>query len=101
MAKRSRKLPVHTYEDRVRSYRGFSRAEGDQVLSEFASLYGPLERRLFADLSAGRSIDDLKRSCLSEERVPGRLFNSLRSSVEGKMDAVRASMKRERDRKLQ
>ena len=75
-----------------------SREDGDLILSELGALFGRLERRLFAEQCAGRSLPMLKRSWIAEHRIPARLFNSLRVSVEGKVRAVRASMQRERDR---
>ena len=89
---------MFTYQDRVRSYRGVSREDGDVILSELGALFGRLERRLFAEQCAGRSLPMLKRSWTAEHRIPARLFNSLRVSVEGKVKAVRASMQREQER---
>ena len=43
---------MFTYQDRVRSYRGVSREDGDLILSELAALSGRLERRLFAEQCA-------------------------------------------------
>ena len=85
---------MFTYQDRVRSYRGVSREDGDVILSELGALFGRLERRLFAEQCADRSLPMLKRSWIAEHRIPALLFNSLRVSVEGKVKAVRASMQR-------
>ena len=98
MATASENKGMFTYQDRVRSYRDVSREDGDLILSELAALFGRLERRLFAEQCAGRSLPMLKRPWTAEHRIPARLFNSLRVSVEGKVKAVRASMQRERER---
>ena len=98
MATASENKGMFTYQDRVRSYRDVSREDGDLILSELAALFGRLERRLFAEQCAGRSLPMLKRPWIAEHRIPARLFNSLRVSVEGKVKAVRASMQRERER---
>ena len=84
MVAASESKSMFTYQDRVRSYRGVSREDGDLILSELGALFGRLERRLFAEQCAGRSLPMLKRSWISEHRIPARLFNSLRVSVEGK-----------------
>ena len=94
MVAASESKSMFTYQDRVRSYRGVSREDGDLILSELGALFGRLERRLFAEQCAGRSLPMLKRSWISEHRIPARLFNSLRVSVEGKVRAVRTSMQR-------
>ena len=98
MSKRRGGLPVGTYQDRVSSYAGVSREEGDRALSMFGELYGRLQRNLFADLSKGRNLPALKSEYFTRERIPARLFNSLRTSVEGKVSGVRAAMALRRGR---
>ena len=83
--------PKFTYETRIRSFRGVSPESGVAALSAYAALYGRLERKLFADVSRGRVAVSLKRGYLSAHRIPARMFNSLRVSVEGKIAAARES----------
>ena len=49
-----------TYQTRVSCYGGVERAAGDAALSTYAELYGRVQRKLFADVSAGRSAASLK-----------------------------------------
>ena len=83
-----------TYQERIRSFRGVGLAEGDAALSAYAVLFGRVERTLFARFSAGVSLTSLKNSYLIKYRIPARMFNSLRVSLEGKISAVRESMDR-------
>ena len=87
-----------TFQTRIASYAGASRGNGDRVLSAIAGLFGRLERGLFADFAAGQSLPSLKSSYISSHRIPGRFFNSLRVSLEGKVNAVKASMDRNEKR---
>ena len=87
------KAPVLTYETRIRD---------DEVsgvyssLSAYAELYTRVQRKLFADVAAGRSVVSLKKEYLRRYGIPARMFNGLRVSLEGKVDAVRAGMTRRR-----
>ena len=83
-----------TYEDRIRSFSDVDLGEGDAALSAYAELYGHIERSLFGQFSAGVSLTSLKNSHLVKYRIPARMFNSLRVSLEGKISAVRESMDR-------
>ena len=83
-----------TYQDRIRSFQNVGLAEGDAALSDYAKLFGRVERILFARFSAGVSLASLKNSFLIKYRIPARMFNSLRVSLEGKISAVRESMAR-------
>ena len=84
-----------TYQDRIRSFQNVGLAEGDAALSDYAELFGRVERILFARFSAGVSLISLKNSFLIKYRIPARMFNSLRVSLEGKISAVRESMDRQ------
>ena len=84
-----------TYQDRIRSFPDVDLGEGDAALSAYAELYGHIERSLFAQFSAGVSLTSLKNSCLIKYRIPARMFNSLRVSLEGKISAIRESMDRQ------
>ena len=86
---------MFTYQTRIHSYSGVSAESGALALSAYSALYGRLERRLFVDLSAGRSAGSLKNIYLISPRIPARMFNALRVSVEGRISAVRAGQARQ------
>ena len=46
---------VGTYQTRISDYAGVDRAVGDAALDAYAELYGRVERKLFAEIAAGRS----------------------------------------------
>ena len=78
-----------TYHTRVREYAGVDGATGDAMLSAYAELYGRVERRLFAEVAAGRSATSLKSAYLKRYGIPGRMFNGVRVSLEGKVVSVK------------
>ena len=82
---------MSTYQTRMAVYAGRDRAEGDAGLSAYAELYGRVQRKLFADVAAGRSAASLKNAYLERYGIPARLFNTVRVSLEGKVSAVRAA----------
>ena len=84
---------ISTYQTRVREYAGLERADGDAALSAYAGLYGQVERKLFAEVSAGRPAASLKREYLRRYRIPARMFNGVRVSLEGKIASVREQQK--------
>ena len=63
----------------------------DAALSAYAALYGRVQRRLFAEVSSGRSAASMKRDCVREYGIPARMFNAVRVSLEGKVSAARES----------
>ena len=83
-----------TYQDRIRSFQNVGLAEGDAALSAYAVLFGRVERDLFSRFCAGAYLSTLKNEYLVKYRIPGRMFNSLMVSLEGKISAVRESMAR-------
>ena len=85
--------PVATYQTRVSGYVGLDRGAGDAALSAYAELYGQVERKLFAEVAAGRPAAPLKRDYIREHGIPARLFNGVRVSLEGKVSAVRAAQR--------
>ena len=85
--------PAATYQTRVSGYVGLDRAEGDAALATYAELYGQVERKLFAEVAAGRSAAPLKSDYIREHGIPARLFNAVRVSLEGKVSAVRAAQR--------
>ena len=83
-----------TYQDRIRSFQNVGLAQGDGALSAYAVLFGRVERDLFSRFCAGASLSSLKNEHLVKYRIPARMFNSLRVSLEGKISAVRESIDR-------
>ena len=65
----------------------------EDAISVYAKLYGNLQRRLFADVSAGESAVSLKSEYIRRHGIPARMFNSIRVTLEGRMSAARESQK--------
>ena len=86
-----------TYQTRISDYGCRGREAGDAALAEYAELYGRLQRKLFADIAAGRSPGSLKRVYLEQHGIPARMFNALRVSLEGKVASAREAQKLHRD----
>ena len=82
-----------TYETRIRHFGELDRRAGDDLLSAYAQLYGGIERKLFAETAAGPSAAALKSEYLERYRIPARMFNSVRVSLEGKIASVREGQK--------
>ena len=85
--------PAATYQTRVSGYVGLDREAGDAALAAYAELYGQVERKLFADVAAGRSAVPLKSDYIREHGIPARMFSGVRVSLEGKVSAVRAAQR--------
>ena len=85
----SRGSPVATCQTRISDYGGMERSAGDAALSAYAELYGRMERKLFAEVAAGRSAASLKSGYLKRYGIPARMFNGVRVSLEGKIASVR------------
>ena len=86
-----------TYQTRISDYADLNRLEGNTALAAYAELYGRVQRKLFADIAAGRSPGSLKRMYLEQYGLPARMFNALRVSLEGKVASVREAQKLHRD----
>ena len=69
------------------------RSAGDAALSAYSELYSRVQWKLFADVAAGRSGKSLKRAYLKRYGIPGRMFNGVRVSLEGKVASVREQQK--------
>ena len=78
-----------TYQTRIRDYGGMEQVDGDAALLAYAELYGRMERKLFAEVAAGRSATSLKSGYLKRYGIPARMFNGVRVSLEGKIASVR------------
>ena len=81
-------LPA-TYQTRISDFAGLERKNGDALLSAYAELYCRIQRKVFAQVSAGRSAPSLKQEYLQRYRIPARMFNAIRVSLEGKVASVR------------
>ena len=88
---------VGTYQTRIYDYAGVDRAAGDAALSAYASLYGQMQRKLFAEVAAGSSAASLKSAYLQRHWIPARLFNAVRVLLEGKVASVRESQRLQQD----
>ena len=65
----------------------------ENVLQETSSLFGHIERSLFADFSRGSNILKLKSDYLKKYGITARQFNSIRVKLEGKIRSVEALQK--------
>ena len=88
---------VATYQTRISDYGDMVRAGGDATLSAYSELYGQVQRKLFADVAAGRSAVLLKREYIKEHGIPARMFNAVRVSLDGKVSSVREQQKQRVD----
>ena len=88
---------VSTYQTRIAVYDGRDRADGDAALSAYGELYGKVQRKLFADVAAGRSAVLLKREYIKEHGIAARMFNGVRVSLDGKVSSVRESQQLRQD----
>ena len=86
-----------TWQTRISNFAGLDRPAGDALLSSYADLYCKIERKLFAQISAGRTAPSLKGEYLRRYRIPARMFNSVRVSLEGKLSSVREQQLLRRD----
>ena len=78
-----------TYQTRISGFVDMDHTAGDELLRAYADLYCRVQRKLFAEVAAGRSPASLKVDYLRRYRIPARMFNSLRVSLEGKISSVR------------
>ena len=91
------KPPLATYQTRIPGYGGIERRVGDAALAGYAEHYGRVERKLFAEVAAGRSAAALKSAYLERYGIPARMFNAVRVSLEGKAASVREQQRLRRD----
>ena len=88
---------IATYQTRVSVYSGMARQPGDSALSAYAELHGRVQRKLFAEVAAGRSATSLKSAYLERFGIPARMFNAVRVSLDGKVSSVREQQKIRQD----
>ena len=81
------------YQTRISDYADMDRLEGDAALAGYAELYGRVQRKLFADVTAGRSSTLLKSAYLKRYGMPARMFNAVRVSLDGKVASVEGQQK--------
>ena len=62
-------------------------------MGAYAELHGRVERKLFAEVAAGRSAPALKSMYLQRHGIPARMFNRVRVSLEGKLASVKEQQK--------
>ena len=82
-----------TYQTRISVYREVEREDGDAALSAYGELYGRVQRKLFAEVAAGRLATSLKSAYLKRYGIPARMFNAVRVSLEGKVASVKEHQK--------
>ena len=88
---------ISTYQTRVTVFRSMDRGEGEAALTAYAELYSRVQRKLFADVAAGRPAISLKSVYLKRYGILARMFNALRVSLDGKVASVREAQKLHRD----
>ena len=86
-----------TWQTRISGFDGIDSAVREGLLSAYADLYGRIQRKLFAQVSAGRSAPSLKQEYLQRYGIPARMFNAVRVSLEGKITSVKQVMDLGRD----
>lgn len=88
---------IATYQTRISTYPVTCRDGGDAALAAYAELYGLVQRELLSGVAAGHASAETKKAYLRRYRMPARMFNSIRVSVDGKIAAIRESMARRRE----
>ena len=77
--------PIFTYQTRL-----VLDAAQTTALDAYASLYGKVERSLFAAMQTDATLNDLKREFLPKFGITARQFNAVRVGLEGKIDSIKA-----------
>ena len=62
-------------------------------MDSYGELYGRVQRKLFAEVAAGRSPASLKSAYLLRYGIPARVFNAVRVSLGGKVASVKEQQK--------
>jgi hypothetical protein len=79
--------PVFTYHTRVSVT-----PEQDQMLRGYTSLFGRVERTLYADMQKGKDASELKSAYLARFEITARQFNAVRIQLQGKVKAMREQL---------
>ena len=82
-----------TYQTRISGYSGTERLAGDAALDAYGGLYGRLERKLLADVAAGKRAKSLKAEYQRRYGIAARMFNAVRVSLDGKVASVTEQQK--------
>jgi len=64
-------------------------AHGERALNAYAQVYGRAERKLFAAVAAGASIDKLKSAFITEFGLTARQFNAISAGLKGKIASIK------------
>lgn len=67
--------------------------KAENILSEYASLFNSIERRLYAQLRKGKRAASCKNEFLKKYGITARQFNACRINLEGKIAACEATQK--------
>lgn len=67
--------------------------EQEKILDKYACTLSMVERSLYAEISKGHSGPSCKKAFLEKFKITARQFNACRVSVEGKIEACKASQK--------
>jgi IS605 OrfB family transposase len=76
--------PIFTYQTRPELT-----PEQASVLDAYAERYGTAERRLFAAIQGGESLNDLKRAFQPRFGISARQFNAMRVGLDGKIASIK------------
>ena len=60
----------------------------ESLFSEYAELYGKVERKLFAAGQTGESFDKLKNVYLKKYGITARQFNAISRNLKGKIQSI-------------
>ena len=85
MPQKKSDLYTPTYQTRIHSC-----AAEDEILNSCATLFGTVERSLFADLERGKLVNECKSSYIKKYGITARHFNAIRVQLEGKISSIRA-----------
>lgn len=81
------KHPVFTYHTRVQVT-----PEQDHLLRDYASLFGRVERSLYAELEKGKDARQLKTEYLVRFAITARQFNAVNIQLQGKIQGLREQL---------
>lgn len=77
-------LPTFTYQTRL-----YLTSEQEAILETYAQHMSLVERKLFAEIAAGKDSSDLKSSFLTQFEITARQYNACRVQVEGKIASIK------------
>ena len=80
--------------DLTRTYQTRFSSDFDTSLSAYADLMAHVEHCLFSDFQRGQEISSLKSAYMIRFQITARQFNSIRVSLEGKIDSIRQQIVR-------